>query len=282
MLKLRFGDNIQTPCALLLGGFDGIHKGHESLLERARQTRLPVGITTITGLKAGGDVFTLPERCSIFEREDLSFVLSMPYEEIRHFGASAFLRSLFSAVNAKSVFCGEDFRFGSGAAGSVQTLKEQAPCPVHALPIREENGSKVSISSVKQLLASGDLPAANKLLPCGYFVQGEVEHGRHTGRTYGFPTANVTFPEGKFLLREGVYLGETSAGGRRYRSIINFGARPTFGVTEKKVEAYLKDFQGDLYGQTVEIYPERFLRPIVKFSSVEELKNQLKKDLECL
>lgn len=282
MLICGWGETINKPCALLLGGFDGLHVGHAALLARARETGLPVGMTTITGLKAGGDLFTLAERETIFGREGISFVIELPFETIKNIPARAFLSALFENVQAQAVFCGEDFRFGKDAAGSAEFLRQNAPCPVEICPIQMRSGKKVSITEVKEFLGKGDLPAVNSLLSGGYFVQGVVEHGRQVGRTYGFPTANVSFPDGKFPLRDGVYRGcvETEEG--TYPSIINFGARPTFGVEQKKTEAYLHGFDGDLYGKTVRIFPTDFLRPIVKFASADELKGQLKKDLETL
>jgi len=282
VLICRWGENRNTPCALLLGGFDGMHVGHATLLKRARETGLPVGITTITGLKAGGDIFTLAEREYIFEREGISFVLELPFETIRNISAADFLAALFKSVRAQAVFCGEDFRFGKDAAGTADFLRANAPCAVEICPISMIGAQKVSISAVKQRLTAGDLPAANALLQGSYFLQGKVEHGRQVGRTYGFPTANVSFPAEKYSLREGVYRGYVETEAATYSSIFNFGARPTFGVEQKKTEAYLHGFNGDLYGQTIRIYPTEFIRPIVKFASVEELKSQLKKDLKTL
>lgn len=282
MLICGRNEKIDEPCALLLGGFDGLHVGHETLLSRARETGLPVGITAITNLKAGGDLFTLAEREHVFQKEGVLFVVELPFEEIKDISAAQFLADLFANVRAEAVFCGADFRFGKDAAGSAEFLQQNAPCPVEICPIQMRGGKKVSITEVKEFLGKGDLPAVNSLLSGGYFVQGVVEHGRQVGRTYGFPTANVSFPAEKYLLREGVYRGYVETDGKTYSSIVNVGARPTFGVEQKKIEAYLHRFDGDLYGKIIRIYPTDFVRPIVKFASVEELKSQLKKDLETL
>lgn len=282
MLKvLHEGETYLEPCALLLGGFDGFHAGHETLLAAAQKTKLPVGLTAISGGKAGGDIFTFPEREALLGEMGFSFVLEIEFsEEFRNTSAEDFLCALFEKINAKAVFCGEDFRFGKGALGTPELLKKLAPCPVTVLPLKRKGGEKIATSAVKKLLAAGELASVNNILCGGFFVQGEVERGRGVGRTYGFPTLNVTYPKEKFCIKDGVYGGfaETPAG--RFPAIINFGARPTFGLEEKKVEAYLKGFEGDLYGQTVRIYPTQFLRPIMKFESKAELENQLKKDIE--
>lgn len=282
MLKvLRGADKYREPCALLLGGFDGFHLGHSALLNAAKQTGLPVGLMTISGGKAGSDIFTLSEREVIFARLGFSFVWEIEFsEEFKNTSAEDFLQNLFEKISAKAVFCGEDFRFGKDALGTPALLKKLAPCPVNVLPLERVNGKKVSATEIKKYLSEGKMKEANRLLSSDFFLQGIVERGRGVGHTYGFPTLNLSYPKEKFALLEGVYGGyaETNAG--RFPSVINFGARPTFGVEEKKVEAYLKGFSGDLYETEVRIFPTEFLRPIQKFSSEEELKNQLKKDIQ--
>ncbi|MDE7295809.1 MAG: hypothetical protein K2N84_00945 [Clostridia bacterium] len=270
---------IDQPCALLLGGFDGLHVGHASLLKAAKDTGLPVAITSIGGLKRGGDLFTREERRTVFREAGISYVLEFAFtEEFRATPARAFIKNILERVNAKALFCGADFRFGKGAAGTPALLKHIAPCPVNVLPLTLVNGEKAAVSSVKELLASGKMQEANALCG-GFFLQGEVEHGRQVGRTYGFPTLNLTYPDGKFPMKEGVYGGTVKTSVGEFSSIIHFGARPTFGVQERKVEAYLKDFSGDLYGATVRVEPKRFLREICTFSSQEALKEQLKADI---
>ena len=281
MLKLLSGE--VAPCALLLGGFDGLHIGHSVLLKAAKETGLPVGATLLTGNKAGGNVFTFEEREGIFSRAGASFVLELPFtEELKNTSAQDFLKNLFSQVEAKAVFCGEDFRFGRHALGTPELVKELAPCPVRVLPLQTENGKKIATSQIKELLAIGDIRGANRLLLEPYFIRGRVEHGRKTGRTYGFPTINLTYPAEKFPIKEGVYGGSTRTPFGTFPALIHFGECPTFGVTYKKVEAYLKGFEGDLYDKTVEICPARYLRPVQKFAGREALEAQLERDMAYL
>ena len=282
MLKvLSEGEKEKAPCALLLGGFDGFHDGHRVLLAAARATGLPVGLTSIAGGKAGGDVFTFAEREIIFAREGFAFVCEIVFSErVRRTPAEEFLRDLFARIPAREVFCGEDFRFGADAAGTPELLGRLAPCPVTVLPLRRKGGEKLAVSRVKDLLAEGEMLRAGELLGYPYFVQGVVEHGRAVGRTYGFPTLNVSFPPGKFPFKEGVYAGRVRTPRGIYPSIVNFGGRPTFGLEGKLIEAYLHGFSGDLYGETVEICPTRFLRPVQKFDGAEALKIQLQKDIQ--
>ena len=272
-----------SPCVLLLGGFDGLHVGHQTLVDAALRFSLPVGITSISGGKPGGDVFTFPEREFIYLSSGISFVWEMTFsDELKNTAPEEFARRLFSALDIKAVVCGDDFRFGKGASGSPEMLRKIAPCPVEVHELKRINGEKIATSMVKKLLSEGSMSEVNALLPCGYFVQGTVEHGRRVGHTLGFPTLNLTFPPEKFPVMDGVYGGRAETSEGTFPAIVNFGARPTFGVTERKVEAYLDGFDGDLYGQSVRVYPEKFYRPVMKFADADALRDQLKSDIERL
>lgn len=279
MLKYFDEGAKERPCALLLGGFDGFHRGHERLLKAARETGLPVGLTALSGGK-GGELFPLSEREDIFRALGFAFADEHILEgAFRETSAEDFLKDLFARIPAKAVFCGEDFRFGKDASGTPALLKEKAPCPVTVLPLAAKDGEKIAVSRIKQLLSEGDMEKVNALLCTPYFVRGEAEHGRAVGRTYGFPTANLHLPAGKFPLKEGVYAARVRLkNGEEYPAIVNFGPCPTFGVEERRTEAHLVGFEGDLYGEKVTLYPVRFLRPIRKFQSKEALEKQLEGD----
>lgn len=281
MLIVSETEGYRAPCALLLGGFDGLHRGHAALLAAAKATGLPVGMTSILGGKAGGELFTGRERRYLFEEAGVTFVAEYPFSErFRTTSPGDFLRGLFARVHARAVFCGEDFRFGKDAAGTPAFLKAHAPCPVHVLPLTQEQGEKIATSRIKQMIARADMAGADALLLHPYFLAGTVEHGRHVGGpVLGFPTVNLALPPEKAQPAEGVYAGyaETPAGS--FPAVVNIGARPTFGVAERKVEAYLDGFSGDLYGAEVRVYPTRFLRPVMRFDGAQALKEQLKTDI---
>ncbi len=280
MLKvLQTDERFDAPCVMLLGGFDGLHLGHRQLLEAARATGLPMGITLLSGNKEGGDLFTFAERERICAQAGISFVIEIPFtESVRQTAAADFARTLLARVNAKVLVCGEDFRFGRGAEGTPELLRTLFAGEVHVLPIVCRGGVKVGTAEIRQMLLRGDVAGANELLPGGFFLLGRVEHGRQVGRSLGFPTLNLTYPRGKAPLHDGVYGGRVITPAGEFLSIINFGARPTFGVEERKVEAYLAGFSGDLYGAEVLIFPQEFYRPIQRFSSADALKRQLQAD----
>lgn len=287
-----------SPCALVLGGFDGLHLGHRTLLEEAKKSGLPVAVTTMLGGK-GRELFTEGERRFLFERAGVDRMVALPFtEELKNTSAEDFLARLFSVIDARLVVCGEDYRFGKDAAGNAALLKTHAPCPVKVVPILKSDPKrseakrmrKISASACKVFLKKGELFLLNACLygngddfyDHAYFVQGVVEHGRGVGRTYGFPTLNLSVPPEKLLPPDGVYGGLCATPKGNFPTIVNFGSRPTFGVAERKTEAYLDGFSGDLYGAEVRVYPMEFFRPIIKFPSAEALKEQLEIDVARL
>ncbi len=282
------------PAALVLGGFDGLHLGHRQLLFEARKSGFPILMTTMFGGK-GKALFTREERREIFARAGVSFLCEADLGgTLRKTPAEAFAKKFFSHFDIRAVYCGEDFRFGRDALGTPALLKAIAPCPVFVHRtvgyLAEESGrtQKFSASACKNFLRAGDLPRLNACLYTddffggAYFVQGTVEHGRMVGRSYGFPTLNLSVAEEKLLPPDGVYGGLCATPKGNFPTIVNIGARPTFGVDEKKIEAFLDGFSGDLYGAAVRVYPTEFFRPICKFSSAEELKAQLERDIARL
>ncbi len=140
---------------------------------------------------------------------------------------------------------------------------------------------KAAASLAKQYLAGGEAEKLAELLGDKYFIRGEVAtEGRHVGRTIGFPTANIHLSSEKYPLKMGVYAVTAEIGGKIYRGIANYGSRPTFGDGRTVLEVYADGYAGDLYGQTITVYFDEFIREIRKFGSAEELSGQLKKDLE--
>lgn len=290
-----FGEGAVSPCALLLGGFDGLHLGHRQLLAEAKKSGLPVGITAIFGGK-GKSLFTREEREYLFSQNGLKFMIGFPFTPaFRNTSAEQFLSDLFRNLDVRAVYCGEDFRFGKDALGTPALLKKLAPCPVvvqKTVTALSQQGEqcKLSASACKRFLEEGNLPRLNACL-CpraeeffggAYFIGGRVEHGRQVGRTYGFPTLNLSIAQEKLLPPDGVYRGICQTPVGNYPTIVNIGARPTFGVSERKLEAYLDGFSGDLYGETVRVYPLEFLRPVEKFSSAGALREQLERDKQIL
>lgn len=268
---------------LLLGGFDGIHVGHQTLVDTAKRYGKPLAITSILGGKEGGNVFTFSERERIYEACGIAYVYEIVFSDaLKNTSARTFAEELFSFFDVKAIVCGSDFRFGKGAEGTPEWLKEFSPVPVEVVELKKVGGEKVSSTNVKHRLEEGEVAEANALLQHPYFILGKVERGRGVGHGLGFPTANITFPQEKFPLCEGVYGGYASTAHGTFPTVVNVGARPTFGVEERKVEAYLDGFDGDLYGEEICVFPTKFYRTVCKFSNAEALKMQLNEDIRRL
>lgn len=293
MLIFPFGEKFLSPCTLVLGGFDGLHRGHRTLISAAKKNDFPVVLTTMFGAK-GKQLFLKEEREFLFGRAKINAVCEIRLAgSVQELSPEEFLKQLFSTISLSSIVCGQDFRFGKGAEGTTELLKKLAPCPVTVVQLlsvqSEGQERKLSTSLCKEYLKKGEISSLNACLYSsekefsdGYFVQGTVEHGREVGRTMGFPTLNLSISPEKLLPKSGVYGGIAMTPKGNFPCIINFGPRPTFGVKESKIEAHLLGFSGDLYGEEVRVYPTEFFRPITKFSSAEELKFQLEKDVEHL
>lgn len=278
---VRFNDNDINGqgCVLVLGGFDGLHIGHKSLVSRAKQYGLPVGIMSIVGGKDGESLFTQQERECVFASVGADFAFFLPFESIRDIRAEDFACLLIQAYAPKAFVCGEDFRFGKGALGTPALLKQITRIPVEVQPLLTMDGEKVSARAIKRLLATGETARANERLGDDFFLIGRVEKDRQIGRTIGFPTANIVYPNGKFPLKTGVYESFVEVDGKGYKGITNYGARPTFDNIKVCTETYLDGFDGDLYGKELTVRFRRYLRDIKKFESATALKAQLDEDI---
>ncbi len=271
--------NTKNGCAMLLGGFDGLHVGHRQLLTRAKASGLPVGVMTIAGGKSTDSLFTFREREDIFRRAGADFLFELPFDEIKDLSGEEFLGLLVEKFSPKLFVCGEDFRFGAGAKGTPELIKQATRVCVEVFPLVQFDGEKVSSTSVKKLLDSGKVESASALLGEDYFLIGEVVKDRQVGRTLGFPTANVLYPSDKYPLKKGVYETCVEADGKRYKGITNYGARPTFAESTVVAESHLDGFEGDLYGKEIKVSFVRFLREVRKFDTPQALRTQLKEDI---
>lgn len=271
--------NTPQPCVMLLGGFDGLHVGHKKLTEHAKSFGLPVGAMTIVGGKDGTGLFTAEERRDIFYRAGVQFLFELPFAEIKDITPTAFAALLEEKFSPVAFVCGDDFRFGKMAQGTSETLKQATRVRVETLSLVQKNSEKISSSTVKSLLKDGNVAQANELLGERFFVMGEVIKDRGVGKTIGFPTANIAYPQNKFPLKKGVYETCVCVDGKEYKGITNYGARPTFQNQTDCVETHLVGFSDDLYGRKIKVEFVRRLRDIQAFDGVEKLKEQLKKDL---
>lgn len=279
---------------IALGYFDCVHKGHRKVIGNAftlaeKLNAKPVVFTFDGNLKGAikGEnertVYTTTERITILNEMGVKDVYNAPIDkEFLLLGAKAFLDKLNSELNIVGYVTGDDYRFGHKGCGDVDFLKQYAGQNAQQVVVTNTetaDGLRISTSLIKELLASGDIKRANYLLDRNYSITGEVLKDRRVGTSMGFPTININVENQKHLIKNGVYYGNVIVDAINYKAIINYGNRPTFNLNEKVLEAHLIDFDGDLYGKTLTISFEGYLRDIIAFKDGNSLKAQLEKDL---
>ena len=271
----------EAPCALALGSFDGLHRGHMAVIRAATQWQWEPGAFTFPSSPAGGSgVVTPRDKRKLLEAAGLKRVYSIPFAQVRDIEAEDFVRRILAGrCRAKALCCGEDFRFGRGAAGDVDLLSglcRELGLELQVVPPVLEGGEKVSSTRIRAAVEAGDIPLAGRLLgrPFGFSL--EVIHGNHIGGSLlGTPTINQAIPEGFVLPRFGVYASWCRVGGEYFYGVTNVGVKPTVGSDKVLAETWMPDFSGDLYGKRVRVFLLEFLRPERKFDSMEALKEAI-------
>lgn len=278
--------------AVALGIFDGVHLGHRLVLEKAVSCRgnglVPAVFTfksgTMTTKPDPQQILTAEAKAEKLESIGIEYICAPDFAGIRSLTPGDFIRDVLAGqLGCGCAVCGKDFRFGRGAVGDVELLRregEKYGFEVAVVDKLQMDGERVSSSRIKKLIRTGDIRQANKLLGYTFGYTLPVIHGNEIGRTWNFPTINQLLPEGLVLPRFGVYCARVTAGGREYCGVANVGVKPTI---EKKAaplaETFILGFDGDLYGRTVDLRLDEFLRPEQKFPDIKALRSQIQSDV---
>ncbi len=274
----------EGPFLVVLGNFDGVHRGHQALLaaaaEKKRETGLPVAVWTFEETGGRDRITPPPLRAGWLEAYGADAVIYDRFERVKNLSPEAFAEEiLFGTVGARGCICGFNYRFGrerSGDPALLERLCRERGAFFHCVEEVTDlvDGESVSVCStlIRELLRKGDLLGANRLLGHAFVTCGEVLHGRGIGHTVGMPTINQSPDPAGILLPRGVYATFCRAEGKLFASVTNVGLRPTVGETsEVGIETYIPGFRGDLYGKNIPVGYLGFLRGEKKFSSMEEL-----------
>jgi riboflavin kinase/FMN adenylyltransferase len=280
-----------------LGNFDGFHKGHQAVVgravARARAEGRPALVATfdphpVRHFRPDAPPFrltSLDQRQRLFAGAGADAMIVFGFDrELAATDAETFVaKRLLCLIGAAGVVTGEDFTFGRGKGGNVEVLARigaEHGFSVDAVGPVEEDGEPISSSRIRDALKAGDCDTAARLLTRPFAIEGVVEHGDKRGRTLGYPTANLSL--GNYLRpRFGIYaVRGRLPGGEVVNGAASLGIRPTFDPPKELLEPYFFDFDGDLYGQTVEVELVSFLRPEEKFAGLDELKAQM--DADCI
>ena len=296
--------HLPADTVVAVGKFDGEHRGHQkiiaTMLTVAREQGLKTAIFTfgtppaaVVSGQRRPQILTNEERRERLHQAGIDYIVEYPFDaEIAAMDGEDFVwEILLGAMRMRAIVGGEDLRFGKAGAVNAAKLKslgERLHFSVYIIQKETEAGEEISSSLIREALAAGDMAKANTLLGMPYTAEGVVQHGNGIGnRILGFPTINLLLPAGKLLPRRGVYQTETVLpDGRPFRSITNVGTNPSVEQDHLshrlRLESFLLDFSGDLYGTRIRLRFLKFIRPEKKFASLTALKQQIMADLSSI
>jgi riboflavin kinase/FMN adenylyltransferase len=287
---------MSTSTVVIIGVFDGVHKGHQALLNRAKEIADGRTIVALTFDPHPRTVFapdsvptmltTLADRVELLKIHNADQVAVMKFnEQFAAMTPEEFVADvLVKQLHVGTVIVGENFTYGAKAAGTVATLIESGAAHNFTVDVQELAGGVEAISSsrIRNLVLEGKVTEARELLSRPHRLDGVVVHGEKRGREIGYPTANLGKIDGQTIPADGVYAGWLTVGINFWPAAISIGTNPTFeGDRGRQVEAYALDQEGlDLYDKEASIEFGWFLRPTLKFDSLDALLVQMKKDCD--
>ena len=287
---------IEEPTAVTLGKFDGLHRGHELLMRTVLECKEKYQVASVAFTFdipprnkveeiVASVLTTNDEKQYIFEKQGIDYLIECPFtSEVMSMEPKEFIAWIANSLNMKYVVVGDDFRFGYKRSGDYHTLQEYESAYGYKTIVLEklkDSNRDISSTYVREKIADGNIRKANELLGYHYFIKSEILHGKKLGRRIGMPTINMILPEHKLLPPNGVYVTEVLVDGQTYMGVTNVGCKPT--VSEERivgVETYIDNFNQDLYGEKIVVSFLQFIRPEMKFASIEELKAQMASDIE--
>lgn len=291
---------VQGGCVVTIGAYDGVHLGHRALLEEVRRRAEHLGCATavvtfdrhpamvVRPDSAPRLLTDLDQKLELLATTGVDYTVVVEFDEARSKESPEdFVREvLVDCLRARSVVVGHDFHFGHGRKGNVALLQQMGGelgfDVLGVTLVVAEDAEAYSSTRIRQLLIEGDVEQAATLLGRAHEVRGTVEHGDKRGQQLGFPTANVAVPDEIQLPADGIYAGWfTRADGTRHMAAISLGRRPTFYAEAHKslLEAYVLDFDGDLYGEPARVSFITRLRGEEKFDSIDALTAQMTRDV---
>ncbi|EEI83877.1 bifunctional riboflavin kinase/FAD synthetase [Anaerococcus tetradius] len=297
--KIKIYDlNIDLPDlqrkAVSLGNFDGVHLGHQKLmknnLEISKKYDLEPAVllfkqNTKLRLKDEKEYMTsLEDKIEILSSIGIhTFCLIDFDEKFMNLSPREFIAEIINKkLNASYIICGKDYRFGKKASGDVDTLEKYEERYNYKTSVvdfeKEDEFNKISSNHLRDLIREGNIKKVNKLLARPYKIKGTIVDGMKRGRTLNFPTANLKLSFNYVLPIDGVYLTRINIDNKSYYALSNVGKNPTFGENSRKVETYILDFDQNIYGENVSIEFLEFFRYDIKFTSREELIEQMNID----
>lgn len=292
MIHITTNIDQEQNTAVAIGNFDGFHSGHEELIKKIKNITdqksvifsfYPHPKTVITGQMVK-EIFTKNEKIELAKKIGIDIFIEYPFDlefaktTPEHFVYEILVRRL----KCKTLVVGCDYKFGKNRNGDINSLEilcKKYNIDFFVLSDSLYNGKKISSSIIRDYIEDGRITEANKMLSKTFFITGKVIKGMQIGRTINFPTANILWEENKLIPQKGVYSTTIKIEGIIYKSITNIGTRPTVNGSNISIETHILDFDEDIYHKEVVIYFEKKIRDEKKFSSLEDLKEQIAKDV---
>ena len=288
-----FSPEIDT--LLTVGVFDGVHLGHKhlisELLRQAGENGLLSGVVTfrqhpedlLSSKKQLPFLTDIKTRVRLLQNEGVDIIVPLSFtKDLARLDARRFIGLLRKHLKMRGMVIGSDFALGKGREGDTGTLRrlgKEMDFSVTVVPPMEINGEVVSSTTIRKAMAEGNMEKVRMLTGRYFSLHGRVVTGAGRGEGLGFPTANLDVNSGQALPPDGVYAGLAHINGKIYQTMTNVGKDPTFGVSERTIEAYLLDYSGDLYGHELTVDFVARLRDEKKFKNVDELKKQVAEDV---
>ena len=275
---------------VILGNFDGVHKGHQVILQKAVERAKDKGLKTIVYTfseypkNQQTKITTCSEKAYFLDKNKIDYLCLEQFEKVRNYSPEEFVEEVIvNDLNAAEVYCGFNFTFGKGKSGNVETLKkllEERNLKLNVQKaVLDDDGEIISSTRIRNYIKEGNFEKVRELLGHNFIILGEVVYGKQLGRVIGFPTANLKF-ENKIYPEFGVYGVKIHIQGdeKIYNGVMNIGRNPTVNVGILSVETNIFDFNEDIYGKIILIEVLENIRYEKKFSSVDKLKEQIGKD----
>ncbi len=290
-----FLKKISDRSVITIGNFDGVHRGHREIFNRVCShssadnatsvvmTFDPHPLQILAPQKAPLPITTIPQRIDLIAESDIELLLVIPFSsEFADISAEHFLRRiLHSSLGLCRLVIGHDYAFGRNREGDEQFLKKFSEELGFQMDVMEPVGDGTIIyssSAVRRSVLAGDMPSATSILGRCHRVSGTVVHGREIGRSLGFPTANIV-TENRLIPADGVYAVRVEVFGELYMGACSIGLNPTFDGGVRTIEVFLFDFDGNLYGQQINIYFAERLRELLRFNDPDSLGRQIGADV---
>ena len=272
---------------LCLGFYDGLHLGHQHLINKALSEGYPVGVMTfdlapafLLGKKENYSLTSTFDKADFLEDMGVKFLYLMHFDkETLKVTKDEFIERVLKPLNPKKIFVGEDYKFGTGGEGDATYLSRFFN--VEVVPLQKVDNIKISSKKIRQFVEDGQMEKASALLGRPYRISGLVVEGGGNGRKINFPTANLELNYTYVFPKEGVYMGYAYFLNRKRKAMICVGTHPTIHqLLNPIIEVHIIDFNEVLYGREIYVDFVSYIRPVVEFPSLEDLREQLLKDEE--